>query len=161
MPSRALCQKTDDLWWPSHPIHSHVDLNQLKRPLASSPFNLLNSMIVWSKWSVDTYEWRNQCYGATFILLILFPCSYCRSRTLPSDLGSIVGSDLWFGVKPSFIYLIVITWCWEPGIVLAEDAMPILIDEVHLGALLTSVRMSGGSAHKCLNAVCPQGQVVF
>ena len=50
-----------------------------------------------------------QCYGATFILLIMFPCSYCRSRTLPSDLGSIVGSDLWFGVKPSFIWLLVIT----------------------------------------------------
>ena len=51
-----------------------------------------------------------QCYGATFILLILFPCSYCRSLTPPSDLGSIDrSSDIRFGVKPSFIYLLVIT----------------------------------------------------
>ena len=45
------------------------------------------------------------------------------------------------------------------GIVFAED--DVIIDDVHLGAGLTTVRVSLGGAHKCLNAVCPQGQVVF
>ena len=51
-------QNTDNLWLSSHPIHSHVELNQLQRPLASRSFYLLNSMIIWSKWSVDIYECR-------------------------------------------------------------------------------------------------------